>query len=216
MVSILVPKVLSITTNVIFLAVGLIFAAAGAYAIIAADEALARINLIDSGSLPINAIAAAAIALGAVLIILSIIGIVGVVTERKSLLAFYLPILFVIVAAQIAVVIVAAVFRNRVSSSIDSSLGTAFRDAKNDDVAARLQTTFQCCGYSNSADRPRNNCSAALPGCRDALTDEFKQILTPLIIGAAVVVAIEVLALIATCFVRSKVEKHEFEDKWRH
>jgi hypothetical protein len=71
-------------------------------------------------------------------------------------------------------------------------------------VASVVQ--FDCCGYNNSADMPKNNCNATLPGCQTAVEDFYNQYFTAIMISAAVLAAVEIFGLIFSATLASSQE----------
>jgi len=206
-------KFLSIVSNVFFMLVGIVIIAMSSYMLVEIQELTSNASLLET--LPLEAIAITFISLGCILFLLSVVGIIGVTTENKDLLAYYLPILFFLVMAQFSFTIVVLIFNSRIEDSIDENVLEEWNDPDNEDAVIELQDYFECCGYKTIDDGVVGVCTWTDP-CKQAIIDRINEIWVPITIGIMVVVSLEIIALISTCFAKAKFESSEFEDKFYH
>jgi hypothetical protein len=181
-------KVLFIIVNILFLLAGLLMLALGISLVVAPEKVL---KFAESGGLNfssfndtsdgyfleiIKACGIFMIILGGVVAIVAFLGFVGACCESQCLLVTYAIILIIIVLAEVALIIFAAVyptvFRKSAADLLNKSLNDYGEDARrlpnntidfthlNDNGVGlgwiAIQTAFNCCGSLNSTDYKNN------------------------------------------------------------
>jgi hypothetical protein len=175
-------KIILIVVNVIFCLAGLLMLAFGIAMLVAPDKifALLPASGTDFGTLVnasggyvltiIKGIGIFMIILGGVVTIISFLGFVGACCESSCTLIIYTIIMIIIVLAEVALIIFAAVFPTTLTSSTGDTIASILRDNFKSDISvdsngniqnstnafdqawAVIQVAFTCCGARNSSD----------------------------------------------------------------
>lgn len=170
----------------------------------------------DVGELKSFSVSWGLITVGSFIFLLAFFGCCGANRESRGMLKLYFALLVVFIAAQIALVVVAT----RYTSDLDDTLFDAFNDAdtptKND-----IQRELSCCGFYNRTDStttdPNNICfGGAHPdytnGCFQLIKDELKHYGKVAIGVGSAAAALQVLGLIFSCLLISRIGRKEDEE----
>ncbi|PIK44710.1 tetraspanin [Apostichopus japonicus] len=152
----LVAKSLLMLFNCIFFLVGGALLAVGFY-ILFSPYSFDILSVLDNGI--IQAGVYAIIAIGAFVFILAALGLFGACCKSKILLGLYLIILFVIIAAQVAVCAVVYAYSGQVNAFVTSQLQETLDDYEAENGTDSysvgwnsMQIFFECCGTNNYTD----------------------------------------------------------------
>jgi len=130
------------TILIFFLAIILIGVGSAAIEVLATYQSILRVT-----------IPAGIIVVGVFLMILTVFGFVGVFKKSSKIFTWYLLLLLFLIIIQFGIGGGAYSYRN----SIPSKMRQIWDNFSNSD-RNRLQTQFNCCGYTNYTDLPGSNC----------------------------------------------------------
>jgi Tetraspanin family len=173
--------------NVLFLVVGGGTVGVGIYSMVKLQSN--ELTELVSIYLPVGIIV-----LGVAVMIISILGCCGAHKRSKFLLTAYFIIVFIIVVAQLGVIIAMYVYRDKVPDTLED----AWDDTKADDQTS-IMKAFKCCGWKNSTDVksgakcPEN--SSAKP-CAKKIDDFVEDHLLTISIAGIVLLVVELLGLV--------------------
>uniref|UniRef100_H2YU34 Tetraspanin n=1 Tax=Ciona savignyi TaxID=51511 RepID=H2YU34_CIOSA len=159
------------------------------------------------------------IAVGAVLVIAGFFGCLGAIQESKCLLGTFFTIILIIFICELVGAILIIVYYPKAKELVIQS--TQFYNTTNGQAWDTLQTTFKCCGYTNSSDWgmnvPKSCCASNTPpcsmssstlytkGCEYAIKQYF-WIIGGIGIG---IVVFEILAMIFACCLFQNIGDYE-------
>lgn len=213
-----ISRTISVISNFVFLVVGVAMFSIGVYMLSSTETFVQDFQV--SEALPLTPIGTAATVLGIALIFIAGAGIYGAVRKSKFILSIYLPVVLILVVAQVIVVIILFVFMDKIGKLADEGLDKFWNNNNNRDKVINIQTDLKCCGY-DVFNSPQFDplCPAKIAPstdlCRQKLIDLLQSKVRGIAIGAFIVVFMEIVALASSCYVREHAKK-EFKDNWLH
>lgn len=152
--------------------------------------------------------------IGIIITCVSFLGFLGALKENRCLLISFFILLFILMLVELSAACMLLVYEKEIVESIKNDLQKGLQNSKDkrknstiEDDWDIVQTTFQCCGISNSSEwenqvpKSCNSSSDATrywpEGCFMKLTNVFENNLLNIGIGVIVVCIIEVLGM---CF----------------
>ncbi|KAG0089923.1 hypothetical protein BGZ92_003979 [Podila epicladia] len=160
--------------------------------------------LLESGALSWTLIA-----LSLLIMSVSILGCAGSLGRCKMVLAAYGALLSLLVLFQLVVILYASVRHDKVDDLMDQAWQNAY--VHNQRTLQDLEIRLHCCGFSNKTDRavPFNCHQSPAFGfhtsCQKQLRDSFTRHENMVIVTVAVVEILQLLALVATMVLWSKL-----------
>jgi len=162
-------------------------------------------------------------AIGAVMCVLGFLGCCGACCEQICLVGTFFTLVLILVLLEIAGIVYMIVSRSTFETTVTNVFKQQFVDGYwgNPEIRNQMdiiQNTFQCCGAYSCRDYPPNGlpntgtCQQCqmnpnVPGCMPSLFNSLNSNLTIAIIVAAVVLTIEILALIFSCVIISAIRE---------
>lgn len=177
----------------------------GVYLYVAGSEILAGTTLL--GIL---------LALGFIIFIIAAMGFCGAFKRSPCWLCLYSTVLFLLIAAQIALVVVVLLDQVDIDKFLDDRWGDLDNESKNS-----FQDNFDCCGYPGFKEDPGDECPAmedmctdpldesTCDGCKKALEDQLKDRLLEIQIAGGVALFVELAMLIMSYCLLATERKQE-------
>jgi len=194
-----------ISLNVLFLIVGILAIAIGAYSV----KKLHTISSLINSTMPI-----ALIVIGVLVVICCIFGFFGACLENRKLLLVYFFIILALFISQLVIGLISYENRNGIGNQLRRGW-----ELISDADKVGIQTEFHCCGFWNITDDPGSNCSPTdLIGCGSELISFWKHNLTILgvvgiivasIQGASIIFSIILYFCIRCTSGRSPLDQHQ-------
>eukprot|EP00800_Vazella_pourtalesii_P003083 TRINITY_DN13078_c0_g1_i1.p1 TRINITY_DN13078_c0_g1~~TRINITY_DN13078_c0_g1_i1.p1 ORF type:complete len:221 (+),score=46.06 TRINITY_DN13078_c0_g1_i1:39-701(+) len=157
------------------------------------------------------------IVIALVLVVLGFLGIIGGVIGNKAMLSIFSCVLVIVMVAQIAVGVLAVVFRTEVINHLSTGLMVNIERYNTSntvkDTIDFLQTNLQCCGVTNITDWNdaipdscclNKDCETNEPfmtGCLTKIEDTIIQSSAIVIVVAVLLALIETLGIVFACIV---------------
>jgi len=195
-------KVLFLFLNVIFLLLGAGLIGLGAYAL--TQLKFGNLNKLIEVPWPIGTIA-----VGGFVLLLSLFGCCGALKESRLLLGLYFTFLFLIVGAQIGVIVISYNFSNNIS--LENALSSGWAAADNG-LKNWTQTYFKCCGFQNTTDSPSLPCPSNVTiGCKTGIKQYIEDNVKVVQIAGIVIASVQFVGLLFSlclcCTIPSADEK---------
>ncbi|KNC51472.1 uncharacterized protein AMSG_07668 [Thecamonas trahens ATCC 50062] len=145
-------------------------------------------------------IATALYIIGSLISLVSFLGCCGAWKRIKALLCCYWMLVFLLIAAQVAIGVV--VYHAAKDNKLDDHLADSWSSSDNA-WKNSVQENFHCCGYNSPTDDPGSVCPGSTAddpnaGCRAVLKDDLQKALHVIVIVALVLAALELFGLLAS------------------
>jgi len=149
------------------------------------------------------------IAVGGFVLLLSLFGCCGALKDSRLLLGLYFTFLFLIVGAQIFLVVYSYQFNS--NGSLDNALSTGWAKADND-LKNWTQNYFKCCGFLDSTDNPSLPCQPNVTiGCKDKVKEYIEDNVKVVQIAGIVIASVQFIGLLFSlclcCSIRNSDDK---------
>ncbi|KNC56386.1 tetraspanin family protein [Thecamonas trahens ATCC 50062] len=199
---------LLVIINALFFICGAGIAAMGGLALSDTDMGL---SLVDKN------LGMALVVLGGLVALVALLGMCGVALKSNMVLRLYFCLMFIIVLAEIFVVVFSITQRAQMEHLLSKGWRNAGQGMRND-----FQRREHCCGFETPTSPSNTVCEACpdlgkcrLPGCKEALEHEVKKNLLIIEIVGSVVGLLQLMGLIfACCAIQAK--KREQRARWEH
>lgn len=147
-----------VTFNLIFWLSGCALVGFGIYILVEKDkQTLFQLFTVDGNYALIQYLAFALIGIGGLILIVGFFGCCGAIQENKCMIVTYFIFLFLILVCELAVGILAVIFREKVTSDMEKSVTEILKteygiDQPLTQAIDLTQTKFKCCGIKGAED----------------------------------------------------------------
>jgi len=157
------------------------------------------------------------IVIGSFAFALTLFGCCGAIRESRFLLGVYFTLSFLIVAAQVGVVVYIYRFD---TGSLDKALSIGWDKADNS-LKSWAENYFNCCGFNNDTDYPSLPCrNNVTQDCSDAIKEYIDEHLDVVLIAVIAIASIQLVGLLFSlclcCVVPSEENKRLISPIYRN
>ncbi|KAB5567495.1 hypothetical protein PHYPO_G00233430 [Pangasianodon hypophthalmus] len=231
-----------LVSKTVLLLISLIFWAAGAALAYVGSFVINSYKTFDDFRVDKYTVIPATIILGlaVVMFIIGTIGCCATLRESKIGLGFFLLILFLIFAAEVAAIVFGFIYKSRISGDLEKPMIEVFEKYNGDNSESRavdyLQTQLECCGVHNYTDwlkwqwfihnhtLPLSCCKANITTCtidhpellnKSGCETKLEQLLQRVLIYAILVILgfaiIKFLGMLSVCVIGCRSSRNDYQ-----